>query len=370
MIKDIKYDYWWAGMERSYPGRVKYTAEAAGSTRRLYEMEREELINIEGISEKYADDIIRKRDKWDIDAEYDRLLESGIRFIPWYSKMYPKRLLSAEGHPFAIFVIGELPEEDEKSIALIGARNCSEYGRMMAKKLGGDLAEMGVGIVSGMAYGIDGISQTAALDAKGKSYAVLGCGANICYPASNRRLYERLKESGGIISEYGLYTQPKAGNFPQRNRIISALADAVVVIEARENSGTMITVDMALEQGKDVAVVPGRVTDPLSTGCIKLWKQGAVPVTSADDIMYMLDNEWGYGNKKSVNPRVSMTADEKAVYDRLEPYAVSAGEISDGTGLELRRVICSLVELCIKGLAAEVGKGSYVRIKDCEAVLF
>lgn len=370
MKEDIKYDYWWAGMERSYPGQTGLIAESAGSTKRLYEMEKCDLINIEGISEKYADDIIRKRSKWDIDAEYDKLLASGIKFMPWYSDEFPKRLLSFKGHPFAIFTLGNIPDDDGMSVALIGARNCSEYGRMMAKKLGNDLAAFGVQIVSGMAYGIDGISQTAALDAGGRSYAVLGCGVNTCYPASNRRLYERLKENGGIISEYGMYTRPQACLFPPRNRIISALSDAVVVIEAREASGTMITVDMALEQGRDVAVVPGRVTDPLSTGCNKLWKQGAVPVTSAEDIMYLLNNEWEYKNKGSAAVKVKMSAEEKAVYEHLEPYAVSIGEISEKVSLPFRQVICILVDLCVKGLASEVGKGSYVRIKDCEAVLF
>lgn len=368
MNDDQKYDYWWAGMPRSYPGRMKKTVLAAGSSKRLFYMDKSELMTIEGISEKCAEDIIEKRKKWDPDAEFEKLKKSGIRFIPWYSDEYPARLKNTAGHPFAIFSLGRLPADDKPSVAIIGARNCSQYGRMMAERFGRDLAGYGVQTISGMAYGIDGLSQMASVEAGGASYAVLGCGVNICYPQSNRVLYERLKEAGGIISEYGMYTKPLPNLFPPRNRIISALVDLVLVIEAREKSGTMITVDMALEQGRDVAVVPGRITDPLSTGCIKLWKQGAYPVTCAEDIMYILDENFESGNKERSLPRIRLTTEEKKIYKLLEPYAKSIGELTEEADLPLREGIEVLVELCIKGLAAETGKGYYVKIKECVAV--
>lgn len=355
-------------MDRAFPGSVKKTAAEAGGTRRLYYMDREELTGLEGIGEKYADYIIRKRNEWDIDAEYDRLINSGIGFIPYYDERYPERLRQTAGHPFALFCFGDVPEDTAHSVAIIGARNCSEYGRMMAKSFAADLAGYGVSVVSGMAYGIDGIAQESALNAGGRSYAVMGCGVNICYPASNRVLYERLKENGGILSEYGLYTRPSARLFPPRNRIISALSDIVLVIEAREKSGTMITVDMALEQGREVAVVPGRITDPLSTGCNRLIKQGASPVLSAEDIMYMLDESFDNNKKSGKRPKAKLEEKERKIYELLEPYARSVGELSDASGLELRDVICALVELCIQGLASETGKGYYVRVKDCAVV--
>ena len=132
-----------------------------------------------------------------------------------------------------LFVIGDLPDDDAPSVAIVGARNCSQYGRLNAKRFGADLAGYGVQIISGMAYGIDGLSQEEAINAGGRSFGVLGCGVNICYPASNRRLYERLKESGGLISEYGIYNHPLANLFPARNRIISALSDLTLIVEAR-----------------------------------------------------------------------------------------------------------------------------------------
>jgi DNA processing protein len=368
MDENIKYDYWWAGMKRGVPGRVKSIAECAGSTRRLFEADKNELVTIEGISENYADEIIGQRKKWDIDREYDNFVKTGIRFIPHYSDEYPRRLKAVAGHPFAVFVLGDLPKDEKPSVAIIGARNCSEYGRLNARRFGADLAGYGVQIISGMAYGIDGLSQEEALNAGGKSFAVLGCGVNICYPASNRRLYERLKEEGGLISEYGIYNEPKANMFPARNRIISALSQLVLIVEARERSGTMITADMALDQGRDVAILPGRISDPLSMGCLNLWKQGAYPVTCAEDIMYIVDDAFDNKKKKTMKKRVRLPEKEKEVYDRLEPYAKSIGQISDELKMEVRDVISALVELAIKGLAQETGKGCYVKIKDWIAV--
>ncbi len=368
MFDEIEYDYWWASMQCNFCKQIKRIADIAGSTKALYEMPEEELINIEGISTGYAQEIVKRRRNWDVHEEYEKFLDMGIRFIPWYSEEYPKRLLNIKGFPFGIFVKGELPGDDVKTVGIIGARNCSQYGIMMAERFGSDLAHFGVEVVSGMAYGIDGISQQAALDGKTKTYGVLGCGVNICYPPSNRQLYERIIQNGGVISEYGIYTQAQARLFPPRNRIISALSDVLLVIEAREKSGTMITVDMALEQGKDVCVIPGRVTDPLSTGCIKLWKQGAVPVTQAEDVMYILDNDFDNKKKKVKKKSIKVSDIEKNIFEQLDVYAKSIGEISDGVKLPLSDVLNGLLNLQIMGVVKEIGTGYYVISKECVAV--
>jgi len=214
--------------------------------------------------------------------------EMEITFYTLFDEEYPARLKEIPDAPGGIYTAGSLPGE-ELSVAVIGARDCSEYGKYVAERLGVFLGERNVTVISGMARGIDGIAQEAALKAGGNSCGVLGCGLDICYPAQNRRLYEMLLERGSLVSEYppGMPALPR--NFPRRNRIVSGLADAVVVVEARQRSGTLITVDTALEQGKEVYVVPGRITDRLSDGCNRLLKQGAGLLLSFDDFLEELD---------------------------------------------------------------------------------
>lgn len=201
---------------------------------------------------------------------------------------YPERLRTIPHSPSKLYVRGELPDNDKPSVAIIGARDCSSYGRDMAKWFGIELARAGVQIISGMARGIDGISQSAALKAGGKSFAVLGCGIDVCYPTENRYIYDALFDCGGIISEFPPGTQPLARNFPSRNRIISGLADIILVVEAREKSGTLITVDYALSQGKDVFAIPGRLGDQRSAGCNALIHMGAFMALSPGDILEAL----------------------------------------------------------------------------------
>lgn len=223
--------------------------------------------------------------RWGVLEEYERLQQSGIFFFTGEDPEYPRRLKEIPDPPYGIFLKGKMPSDEVLSVAVIGARECSEYGRYVAQELGGTLGQRGVQVLSGMARGIDGISQTAALLAGGASFGVLGCGVDICYPAENRALYERLAKEGGLLSCYPPGTLPRACLFPPRNRIVSGLADAVVVVEARQRSGTLITVDMALEQGKEVYVVPGRVTDRLSDGCNRLIGQGAGVLLSPGDFL-------------------------------------------------------------------------------------
>ena len=210
--------------------------------------------------------------------------EAGIRMVERGERDYPARLLEIPDPPERLYVLGRLPEEKVPSVAIIGARECSEYGSYVAARLGECMGRNGIQVISGMARGIDGIGQTAALDVGGSSFAVLGSGVDVCYPARNRRLYERLRERGGVLSEYPPGTPALSRNFPPRNRIVSGLADAVVVVEAREKSGTLITVDMALEQGKEVYAVPGRVTDALSSGCNRLVKLGAAMLLDPEEL--------------------------------------------------------------------------------------
>ena len=217
----------------------------------------------------------------------------GILFYPEYHPHYPAKLLSIPARPFGIFVKGKLPDVRQRSLAIVGARDCSEYGQYVARHFAEKMAQNGVAVISGLARGIDGIAQRAAMEAGGESFGVLGSGADICYPKSNEKLYRMCMERGGILSTYLPGTPPTPNLFPPRNRIISGLSDGILIIEAREKSGTIITADLALEQGKDVFVIPGRVTDRLSDGCNSLIRQGASLIQSPEQLLEEL--HIGYG---------------------------------------------------------------------------
>lgn len=218
--------------------------------------------------------------------------EKGIRYVTFRDEIYPQKLRCIPDPPFGLFVKGSLPDEGRPSIAMVGARACSEYGKRVAKEFAGELAARGVQVISGMARGIDSISQKACLDAGGRTFAVLGNGVDVCYPGELTGLYNDIQSHGGLISSYAPGMPPMSGNFPPRNRIISGLVDVVLVVEARRKSGTLITVDMALEQGREVAVIPGRITDSLSQGCHDLMKQGANVIVEVEQLLELLADSY------------------------------------------------------------------------------
>lgn len=272
-----KYYYWL----HNVPGIGKETRKRLleiASPKELFENSPE---NIKSILKKgQLENFEESRWKWNLDEEWERLQKRKIQFTYYGSKGYPEKLMTIPDPPFALYQKGMGKCFQKPAVAVVGARNCSMYGGLAAKELGKELAKMGIIVVSGMARGIDGICQWAALEQGGESIGVLGSGVEVCYPKENWQLYEKLQIQGCLVSENPPFTQPRAGLFPIRNRIISGLADVVVVVEAGERSGTLITVDMALEQGKEVFVIPGRMTDRYSRGCNKLIKQGAGMILS------------------------------------------------------------------------------------------
>lgn len=302
---------------------------------------------------------------------------------------YPARLLEIPDPPERLYVLGKLPEEKVPSVAIIGARECSEYGNYVAARLGECMGRNGIQVVSGMARGIDGIGQTAALDAGGSSFAVLGSGVDVCYPARNRRLYERLRERGGVLSEYPPGTPALSRNFPPRNRIVSGLADAVVVVEAREKSGTLITVDMALEQGKEVYAVPGRVTDALSSGCNRLVKLGAAMLLDPEELAEELRGicgrrapaarervqrlEPGRSGKKHKGFETAMEEGNRQllaenpllaeIFRQLELTPKSVDHIRASLPQKYRdeQINVYLIRLCMEKLAVQVSPGQFCR---------
>lgn len=289
-----------------------------------------------------------------------------MHFCDRKSPAYPAKLLSLPDSPYGLFYKGTLPGEHALSVAVIGARRCSSYGARMASYLGAQLAQRRIQVISGMAAGIDSLAQKACLREGGSSFAVLGCGADICYPPENRSLYQDLAQKGGILSEYGPATPPLASNFPIRNRLISGLADAVIVVEARKKSGSLITVDLALDQGKEVYAVPGRFGEDLSYGCNHLIQQGANLLSSVDQVLKDLAGQVaGTGDGDPILYEETRTralpAGEEQVFRILDQDGKDIDELMEETDLQLADLCRDLISLQAKGLAEEVSRGRYRR---------
>lgn len=246
-----------------------------GNALRIWELSDKEIMKDKIMTPRQKSALLEARKRWDLEKEWERLKTKKISMVTYGDPDYPARLKTMEDKPFVLYYKGKLPGDNVPSVAVIGSRMCTGYGRSIAGYYGAELAQRGIQIISGMASGIDGIAQKSALERGGSSYGILGCGVDICYPPSNRALYEMLIDRGGLLSEFLPGEAPEAGHFPMRNRLISGLADLVLVVESREKSGTRITVNLALEQGKEVYAVPGRVQDELSAGCNLLIREGA-----------------------------------------------------------------------------------------------
>ncbi|MBQ4482070.1 MAG: DNA-processing protein DprA [Lachnospiraceae bacterium] len=292
-----------------------------------------------------------------------------IRYISRFEEEFPDKLRFIPGCPSGIYVSGELPDPMKKSVAIVGARACSEYGKRMAEYFASHLAAAGVQIVSGMARGIDGIAQRAALMAGGRSFGVLGCGLDVVYPKQNSEIYEMIEGNGGLISEHPVGTPPLGRNFASRNRIISGMCDILLVIEARLKSGTSITVANALEQGREIYALPGRLTDGLSAGCNKLISEGAGVALDPDDILKALGllcedpvvTKGRRNNEPAQTVRLDLTSKEKMVFNCLDLYPKTVDEIVRTLRIPVSDAVNILTTLCIKGAAKECAKSNYIR---------
>lgn len=274
---------------------------------------------------------------------------------------YPKRLKPFGDMPGKLFVRGELPEDGLPSAAIVGARNCSRYGEKQAYLFAKKLAACGVQIISGLARGVDTSAHKGALDAGGKTFAVLGSGIDICYPSQNKDQYMEIWKKGGLISEFSPGTPPYGSNFPRRNRIISGLADLVLVIEAKERSGSLITAGFAMEQGKAVYALPGRVGDLLSEGCNKLISDGAGVAYCVEILMEELKIQGCDSKDFPVNSKIRLASQEEMVYSCLDLQPKNIEEIFQAVPLEMKKIMEILLKLELEGLVEEPVKNYYAR---------
>ena len=289
-----------------------------------------------------------------------------IRYIGRDSREYPPQLLPYPRMPEGLYVIGSLPDPDQKSAAIVGARACSAYGKAEARRFGRELAAAGVQIISGLAYGADRWAHEGALEAGGRTFAVLGCGADVCYPKENIRVYEKIAEEGGLLSEYMPGVPPVSWHFPIRNRIISALADVVLVVEARLRSGSLITADYALEQGKSIYAIPGKNADPLSQGCNRLIAQGAGIAISPEILLEELGLAASSSRKKRSGTAVRKLPDgwkdrelSVRILRALGEGEKTMHELCEATGKNPSELAGPLMQLCLYGYAEEAAIGYY-----------
>ena len=358
----MKYKYWLACMvERIGIRNVRRLSERYRDAKEIFDQPKEKLCADGTLTESAAEKLICGRLESDWEDEVEKMREKGIRLVTIEEGDYPLRLKEFRDAPYGLFVKGRLPSEENRTAAIIGARQYTPYGREMAEGLGKTLASAGVEVVSGMAKGIDGAGHFGALAGGGSTYAVLGCGADVCYPSGNMDLYRRIETEGGIISEYPPGSAPLPAHFPMRNRIISGLSDLVVIVEARMKSGSLITADLALEQGRDVYAVPGRIGDALSCGTNRLIKQGAGIILSREDFLKDLQifcEESKFKKKFSKN---SLEKGEVLVYSVLDLHSKNINEIIDETNLSAAECVCALAGLEEKGYIREVFQNYYIR---------
>jgi DNA processing protein len=303
--------------------------------------------------------------EWDeIDEELERIESAGAKVITFLDRRYPDRLRMIPDPPPILYVKGDLKPADEKSIAVVGSRSASEYGRRVARDLCRGLVSMGFTIVSGMALGIDGAAHQSTLNVGGRTVAVLGSGVDRAYPPDHETLYRRIVENGAVISEFPMATRPIAYNFPARNRIISGMSLGVLVVEATEKSGSLITARLALEQGREVFAVPGEVGASRSRGSHRLIRQGAKLVENVNDIIEELAPQLTAAEPEPLAMRRDLPAgsseEARKIFALVRERSLQVDEVIEITGLAPAKVLQILLELELLGYLKELPGKRYI----------
>ncbi len=342
--------------------KIQELLDYYGDIESIFSAKEDSLKQINALSDRDIAYLSEVHEEDKIKRVYEELDKAKVRFVIQQDIEYPAKLCEVYDAPYGFYMKGNLPDVNRPSIAIVGARNCTNYGRELAIYFARELAKAGIQIISGLAMGIDGYSHTGALQENGYTLGILGSGIDVCYPKSNYYLYQKMEIVGGILSEYGLHMKPLAGNFPRRNRLIAGLSDAILVIEARERSGSFITVDQGLEQGKEIFVIPGRITDELSLGCNRLARMGAQVVCSPKDILEYFHIEstkdQALGKRKELLNEI-LTEQEYAVYEQLTLEPLYIGRIVEKTKLEVGQAAQALLNLEMKDLVKQIAKNYY-----------
>ena len=361
---------------------VQVLRDVFGSAERALQATSEELSKIERLSPTMRDLLSRKPVQYPIERELEWIHEYGCQIVTLYDDAYPARLKEIDTPPLVLYIRGELTSDDALSISLVGSRDAKDYGRKVGYRLSFQLAQRGLTVVSGLARGIDTSAHRGALEAGGRTIAVMGSGLSFIYPATNSDLAEKITASGALISEFPMGVKPKPRNFPRRNRIISGLTLGTVVVEASNRSGALITARLAGEQGREVFAVPGEIFSELSTGTHKLINNGAKLINTVDDLLnelppYVLNQIQSESAQEppvekpetkpeavqsprevpqpvQSTPPPDLTPDEKTVFDAIETPSSHIDTIVRTTQLPIGQVSSVLLMLELKGIVQQL----------------
>ena len=359
-----KYEYWLACVASVSRKKKRRLRTTYGSAKKIYNIIEERGEDF--FPNSLIKDIKRLKQAkkgWDLDGKYEEARQREIWFVGEWERGFPARLAEIPDPPYALFVKGNLPDESCMSASIVGSRECTPYGELQTLKFAKTLAGCGVQIISGMAKGIDGHAHRGALQGNGKTFAVMGCGVDVCYPREHIGLYaDILEHEGGILSEYPPGTTPEGWNFPQRNRLISGLGDFLLVMEAKEKSGSLITVDLALEQGKDIYALPGPVSSPLSKGCNRLIHQGEEILLGQKELCENLEIQGETEGQTREPEEKILDKTENMVYSRFGFDPKSLEELAEQMGLSVQVILPKLIALELKGKIREISTHRYVKV--------
>jgi DNA processing protein len=354
-------------IEHVGPVRVRQLLEHFGEAPAILAASRQQLLRVRGIGEETADAIASWEKTIDLSGELKRISDFGCHILIQTDEDYPELLRQIYDPPVVLYVKGRLTSADKNAVAMVGSRMTTHYGLEVARKLAYQLAYVGVTVVSGGARGIDTAAHQGALIAKGRTIAVLGTGINLVFPAENAELFERIAANGAVITQFPFNRNADKQSFPIRNRIVAGLTLGTVVVEANLTSGALITANMAVESGRQIFAVPGRIDSPRSKGCHELIKKGAKLCESAEDILSEFEYLFPPGNRPpgasetGVLPALNLSENEQKAYDALNEEEATIDEVIRRSGLPSSAVSVALLGLEMKRLVRQLPGKLFVK---------
>lgn len=341
------------------PKRLAYLLNCFGTLQAAWGASQKQLAQI-GLDSRAMSNLLTLRGKLDLPEEYAKIERLGAKLITLADDQYPALLKRLEDAPLVLYVRGELSAADDRALAVVGTRKATTYGRTVAHRLSKELAAQGITIISGLAHGIDSAAHQGALDGGGRTLAILGNGVDKIYPRDQLKLAEQIMRCGAIISEFPLGMPPEKRNFPRRNRVISGLSLGVMVAEAPENSGALITASTAAEQGREVFAVPGNILNPMSRGSNRLIQEGAKLVMDVRDILEEFNIVHTTVQTRTQTERIAPDNPVEAqILQQLGADPIHIDDLARTLGMPVQTVSSTLTILELKGLAQSVGNMQY-----------